>query len=45
MAMITKPWMITTTADGTCAVISMLMPPERRKPKNKAPRTTPMLAH
>ena len=36
-----RPWITITSAVGTPATISMLMPPERRKPNSKAAAMTP----
>jgi hypothetical protein len=40
MAMTIRPWHIHTTAEGTRAIISIDIPPERKKAKNRAPATT-----
>ena len=41
MAITMRPWITTMTAAGTPAEISMLRPPERRKPNSTAPAMTP----
>ena len=41
MAMTINPWHTHTKAEGTRAIISIDMPPERRNAKKSAPAMTP----